>query len=65
MVFAIQHTQSRQQMATQRKLDELLRSLPAADDQLIAAETADDHELHALRELNTGDRQRARQDTRE
>ena len=29
MVFAIQHTQGREQAATQRKLDELLRALPA------------------------------------
>jgi len=39
MVFSIQHTQSRQQTATQRKLDELVRSLPHADNRLIAAES--------------------------
>jgi low affinity Fe/Cu permease len=59
MVFAIQHTQSRQQRATQRKLDELLRSQPAADDHLIAAEDAPDEELQALADLNMADRERA------
>lgn len=57
MVFAIQHTQSRQQLATQRKLDELVRSLPRADNRLIAAESAPDEELTALGQLNATDRQ--------
>ncbi|MBW4041785.1 MAG: low affinity iron permease family protein [Acidobacteria bacterium] len=48
LVFAIQHTQARQQTATQRKLDEILRALPRADDRLIAVEEAPDHELQAL-----------------
>ena len=30
MVFAIQHTQAREQAASQRKLDELLRAIPGA-----------------------------------
>jgi len=59
MVFAIQHTQSRQQRATQRKLDELLRTQPAADDHLIAAEDAPDEELQALADLNMKDREKA------
>jgi len=59
MVFAIQHTQSRQQRATQRKLDELLRTQPAADNHLIAAEDAPDEELQALADLNMADRERA------
>jgi len=59
MVFAIQHTQSRQQRATQRKLDELLRTQPAADDHLIAAEDAPDEELQALADLNMADREHA------
>jgi len=45
MVFVIQHTQSRQQVATQRKLDEILRAIPRADNSLIALEDADDHTL--------------------
>lgn len=48
MVFVIQHTQSRQQVATQLKLDELIRSAPKADDLLIHIESADDEELIAL-----------------
>lgn len=58
MVFVIQHTQSHQQMATQRKLDEILRAVPAADDRLISAETAPDGELKALAALNLADRSR-------
>lgn len=58
MVFVIQHTQSHQQMATQRKLDEILRAVPAADDRLISAETATDGELKALAALNLADRSR-------
>ncbi|HEY1282081.1 MAG TPA: low affinity iron permease family protein [Acidimicrobiales bacterium] len=57
MVFAIQHTQARQEMAIQRKLDELLRAMPAADDGLIAAEDAPDDELNALAALNRADRE--------
>ena len=56
MVFAIQHTQTRQQSATQRKLDELLRAQPTADDSLIAVEEAPDHELQARADLNLADR---------
>ena len=52
MVFAIQHTQHREQLVTQRKLDELVRSLPGADDRLIAAEAATDAELDKLIEAN-------------
>jgi low affinity Fe/Cu permease len=59
MVFAIQHTQHREQLVTQRKLDELLRALPQADDRLIAAEGASDAELEALAGLNTADRRLA------
>jgi len=46
MVFIIQHTQSRQQGATQRKLDEIdPAGDPRADNSLIALEDADDHTL--------------------
>lgn len=48
MVFVIQHTQSRQQVATQLKLDELIRAAPRADDLLIHVESADDSELIAM-----------------
>jgi low affinity Fe/Cu permease len=47
MVFVIQHTQARQQAATQRKLDEILRALPGADNALLSLEHASDHELRS------------------
>jgi low affinity Fe/Cu permease len=47
MVFVIQHTQARHQRATQRKLDEILRVLPGADNSLLTLEHAADSELHA------------------
>jgi len=59
MVFAIQHTQARQQSATQRKLDELLRAQPLADNRIIAVEEAPDAELEALADLNLADREQA------
>ncbi len=40
MVFAIQHTQGREQAATQRKLDELIRAFPDANDALMMLEEA-------------------------
>ena len=40
MVFVIQHTQGREQAATQRKLDELLRALPGAAESLMMLEEA-------------------------
>src|SRR5450432_3237383 len=45
MVFVIQHTQARQEAVTQRKLDEILRALPAADNSLITLEEAPDSQL--------------------
>jgi len=40
MVFTIQHTQGREQEATQRKLDELLRATPGAAESLMMLEEA-------------------------
>ena len=40
IVFVLQHTQTREQVALQRKLDEVLHALPAADDRLIQLESA-------------------------
>ena len=59
MVFTIQHTQARQQAASQRKLDELLRAVPTADNRLIAVEEAPDDELAALADRNLAHRERA------
>ena len=59
MVFVIQHTQERQTSATQRKLDELIRSSLHADNNLIAVEQASDQDLQALGSLNLADRKRA------
>ncbi len=42
MVFAIQHTQGREQAASQRKLDELLRAMPGAQERLMMLEEAPD-----------------------
>jgi low affinity Fe/Cu permease len=58
MVFVIQHTQERQTSATQRKLDELIRSSLRADNNLIAVEQASDQDLQALGNLNLADRTR-------
>jgi low affinity Fe/Cu permease len=64
LVFAIQHTQARQQAATQRKLDELLRALPRADGRLIAVEEAPDQELDRLAARDLSDRTDAVTDER-
>ena len=53
MVFAIQHTQGREQAATQRKLDELLRALPGADESLMMLEEAPQA---VLRDVEEGQR---------
>jgi low affinity Fe/Cu permease len=59
MVFVIQHTQARQQAATQRKLDEILQALPGADNALLSLEHASDDELRASGDLHRGIRQAA------
>ena len=45
MVFVIQHTQGREQAATQRKLDELLRAMPEAESGLMMLEEASEEVL--------------------
>jgi low affinity Fe/Cu permease len=45
LLFALKHTQDRQQTALQLKLDELIRSSPAADDHLVQIERAEEKEL--------------------
>jgi low affinity Fe/Cu permease len=59
MVFVIQHTQQRQVAATQRKLDELLRSSEEADSTLIAVEEAPDAALEGLARLHVAEREEA------
>jgi low affinity Fe/Cu permease len=58
MVFVIQHTQSREQAATQRKLDELLRALPEAQTGLIMLEEASEEKM---KEVEDGQRYLKRQ----
>jgi low affinity Fe/Cu permease len=50
MVFTIQHTQAREQAATQRKLDELLRALPGAAESLMMLEEAPDQFIRDVEE---------------
>lgn len=62
MVFVIQHTQARAQEATQRKLDEILRASPGADNSLITLEEAPDNELKAATAASRDVRRDARGD---
>lgn len=50
MVTIIQHTQGREQTATQRKLDELLRASPEAESTLIMLEEASDETIQGVEE---------------
>jgi low affinity Fe/Cu permease len=52
MVFVIQHTQAKLSMATQRKLDEILRALPGANDALIRLEQAPIGDIQAATEVH-------------
>lgn len=54
MLFAIQHTQGREQVAVQRKLDEILRALPGADESLMLLEEAPPSAMHDLEEEQRG-----------
>ena len=46
LIFAVQHTQAREQKATHRKLDELLATIPATDQRFIRLEQATDDEIN-------------------
>jgi low affinity Fe/Cu permease len=48
MVFVLHHTQHRETVATQLKLDELIRALPQADDHFVRVQAADDDEVQEL-----------------
>ena len=50
MLFVIQHTQNRQMLVIQLKLDELIRTSPHADNILVHIEAAEDIELIELEE---------------
>jgi len=54
MVFAIQHTQAREQAVSQRKLDELLRAIPGAQERLMMLEEAPDAVLQGVVEDQRG-----------
>ena len=49
MVFLIQHTQNRDAQVTQLKLDELIRAVSAARDELVDMEDLSDEELRRLK----------------
>lgn len=48
MLFVIQHTQGREQVATQRKLDELLRAIPEAESGLMMLEEEPDQVIRDI-----------------
>src|SRR3954467_14728354 len=48
MVFVLHHTQRREQLATQLKLDELIRALPQADDHYVRVQASPDDEMEEL-----------------
>jgi low affinity Fe/Cu permease len=50
MVTVIQHTQGREQTATQRKLDELLRAMPHAQTGLMMLEEESDETIQEVEE---------------
>lgn len=62
MVFVIQHTQSRQQLALQIKLDELLRALPQADDHYVHIEVGSDEELQEMESRTSAQHAALRED---
>ena len=49
MVFLIQNTQNRDALAVHLKLDEIIRAIDQADDNLIPAEESDERELAELK----------------
>ena len=53
MVFVLQHTQRRAQLATQLKLDELIAAMPGADDRIVHLEASTDDEIEVLDEKRT------------
>lgn len=62
MVFLIQNTQNREAKATQLKLDEIIRALKKARNELVDLEDLSDQELNKLQEQFKRLRQTAEQD---
>ena len=58
MVFVLHHTQRREQVATQLKLDELIRALPQADDHYVRVQASADDEMQELEERHIEHHQR-------
>jgi low affinity Fe/Cu permease len=61
MVFVIQHTQNRDSQVTQLKLDELIRAVAQARNELVDMEDLSDAELHRLQQQFEGLRKSAEQ----
>ena len=64
MVFLIQNTQNRDSVATQMKLDEIIRATIGAHNVLLDLEERSDDELAVLHDRFTGLARRARADVR-
>ncbi len=62
IVFVLQHTQTREQITLQRKLDEVLAALPGADDRLIQLESARGDDIAAAADRHGALRDQAEQD---
>jgi low affinity Fe/Cu permease len=61
MVFVLQHTQTRQQLALQHKLDEILHALPEADSRLISLESASVEDIAAVEQRHSALRDEAQE----
>jgi low affinity Fe/Cu permease len=64
IVFVLQHTQRRAQIATQVKLDELVRAMPQADNRVVRIEAASTEELDGLAASQQRIHDRVRRTTR-
>lgn len=53
LLFALHHTQHRDQIALQRKVDELIQATPGADNRLLHLESASDDTLNEMDERHS------------